>query len=180
MPWPELRPSAPVLLVVTAFSRHASALAWAEHRLEEHFGPIGLISPDFPFTQTRYYEPEMGPGLVKRLFAFERLVPAESLAAIKRATLEMEKELAFQGSYAERRPLNLDPGLLSLGKFQLATTKDQAHRIYLGQGIFAEVTLRFRAGAFHPWEWTYPSYRQPGLLDFLRVARDYYRQRLGG
>ena len=37
--------------------------------------------------------------------------------------------------------------MMTLGKFMLATTKDQAHRIDLRDGIYAEVTLRFQAGA---------------------------------
>jgi hypothetical protein len=76
------------------------------------------------------------------------------------------------------RPINIDPGLLELGKFLLATTKDQAHRIYLRDGIFAEVTLRYHAGAFEPWPWTYADYRQPCVHEFLLQAREYYRQRL--
>ena len=54
----------------------------------------------------------------------------------------------------------LHPGVLALGKFLLATTKDQAHRVYLRDGIFAEVTLRFQDGAFRPWPWTYADYRE--------------------
>jgi hypothetical protein len=60
----------------------------------------------------------------------------------------------------------------------LATTKDQAHRIYLRDGIFAEVTLRFQAGAFEPWPWTYADYREDFVREFLREARTYYRSRL--
>jgi hypothetical protein len=74
--------------------------------------------------------------------------------------------------------LNLDPGLLNLGKFMLATTKDQAHRIYLRDGIFAEVTLRFEHGAFVAWPWTYADYREPALHQFLHEARDFYKRRL--
>ena len=69
-------------------------------------------------------------------------------------------------------------GLLSLGKFQLATTKDQAHRIYLGEGIYAEVTLRYRAGSFEAWPWTYADYRQSAVLEFLQEARDRYRRKM--
>ena len=65
-----------------------------------------------------------------------------------------------------------------LGKFLLATTKDQAHRVYLRDGIFAEVTLHYHAGAFRPWEWTYADYRLPEVLAFLREARTFYRGRL--
>jgi hypothetical protein len=168
----------PVLLVVAAFSRHDDALQWGQRKLESHYGPVGLASPDFPFNQTRYYETAMGPGLRKRFLAFAQLVSADCLPRTKRLTNELEEELAQAAIFPDSRPLNLDPGLLSLAKFLLATAKDQAHRIYLGDGIYAEVTLRFQAGKFEPWPWTYADYRQPVVLDFFNQARDYYRLRL--
>lgn len=168
----------PVLLVVAACGRHPDALTWAEERLANCLGPVGLASPAFDFTQTTYYEPTMGPGLQKRFLAFRELAAADCLAAVKLRTNQLEQELARSSRHPEPRPLNLDPGILSLGKFQLATTKDQAHRIYLRDGIFAEVTLRYHAGAFEPWPWTYADYRQDVVLSFLKEARTYYRQRL--
>ncbi len=174
----DLRPPGPVLLVVAAFSRHAAALDWGRERLERVYGPVALAGEPFDFQHTAYYEPAMGSGLRKCLFAFRDLVPADFLPAVKRHTNALEEELAASGTYSEPRPLNLDPGVLSLGKFLLATTKDQAHRIYLRDGIFAEVTLRFEAGAFEPWPWTYADYREPAVRDFLRTARDLYRERL--
>jgi hypothetical protein len=168
----------PVLLVVAVFSRHPAALAWARERLEARFGPVALAAAPYPFVQTDYYESTMGPGLLKQLLAFRQLVPPEELAAIKVQTNELEADLERTRTYPEPRPLNLDPGILSLGKFQLATTKDQAHRVYLRDGIFTEVTLRFRAGSFEPWPWTYADYRLPEVIAFLNEARSYYRQRL--
>src|SRR5271165_4638572 len=138
----------PVLLVIAAFSRHEEVLDWARQRLQSVFGPVALVSPTFEFNQTRYYESSMGAGLRKQFLAFHVLVDPAGLAGIKRQTIELETALAGSGRHPEPRPLNLDPGLLSLGKFCLATTKDQSHRIYLRDGIFAEVTLRFREGAF--------------------------------
>jgi hypothetical protein len=169
---------APVLLVVAAFSRHVAALDWGSQRLEQAYGPVALAGTPFDFHHTAYYEPAMGSGLRKCLFAFRDLVPAECLPEVKWHTNALEAELARAGTYPEPRPLNLDPGVLSLGKFLLATTKDQAHRIYLRDGIFAEVTLRFEAGAFEPWPWTYADYREPAVREFLGKARDYYRERL--
>jgi hypothetical protein len=168
----------PVMLVTAAFSRYPEALDWAQQHLEEAFGPVELTSATLEFDQTRYYEPDMGPGLKKRFFAFGGLVAPDSLPKIKRRTNDLESELARSGAYPVPRPLNLDPGLLSLGKFQLATTKDQSHRIYLGEGIYAEVTLRYQAGCFEPWPWTYADYRQPAVLVFLQEARDLYRRRV--
>src|SRR5258708_876181 len=120
----------------------------------------------------------MGTGLRKGFWVFRNLVNPDILSGAKQLTNALEILLANQGIYSESRPLNLDPGLLSLGKFLLATTKDQAHRIYLRSGIHAEVTLRFQARAFEPWPWTYADYRQPCVLTFLKEARNYYRQRI--
>jgi hypothetical protein len=174
----EPRSHPPVLHVVAAFSRHLDALVWAREQLEAVHGAVGLASAPFVFNQTEYYAATMGPGLRKQFFAFERLVAVDCLPDVKIRTNELEAELARTGRYPESRPLNLDPGLLSLGKFCLATTKDQAHRLYLRDGIFAEVTLRYQAGAFEPWPWTYADYREEWVRAFLNEAREFYRQRL--
>lgn len=173
-----LRTVVPQQLVVAAFSRHAAALAWGRARLVEKLGPVALASDPYTFDQTTYYTASMGGGLVKELWTFANLVQPDTLPALKHLTNDLERALAAAGTYPEERPLNLDPGLLSLGKFLLATTKDQAHRIYLRDGIFAEVTLHFRAGEFHPWPWTYADYRLPEVGAFLVRARADYRDRL--
>jgi hypothetical protein len=120
----------------------------------------------------------MGRDLRKQFLAFAHLIDAADLAPIKLQTNDLERRLAETATFPEDRPINLDPGLLNLGKLMLATTKDQAHRIYLRDGIFAEVTLRFEQGAFQPWPWTYADYREPELHRFLLEARGYYKQRL--
>src|SRR4051812_23105431 len=114
----------PQLLIVAAFSRHEAALTWAQQRLEQSFGPIGVVGPTIAFDGTRYYERSMGVGLCKHFFAFETLQEPDQLAAVKRQTLDLEREVARRQDYPEARPLNLDPGFLGLGKFVLATTKD--------------------------------------------------------
>jgi len=174
----QLHPPLPVLLVVAVFSRHDRALLWAREQLPRDFGPIGLVSPPYLFNQTSYYQRSMGADLRKQFLVFHDLVAPDCLPAVKQRTNSLEAELAAGETYPEERPLNLDPGVLSLGKFQLATTKDQAHRIYLTGGIFAEVTLRFQAGAWEPWPWTYADYREEHVRNFLVQARDYYRERL--
>lgn len=166
------------LLVVACFSRHPEALTWASEQLTAVYGPVALTSADFDFHHTRYYEPTMGPGLRKRFLVFEPFVPADCLAAVKRDTIALEQQLAASGSFATIRPVNLDPGLLQLGKLLLASTKDQAHRIYLSDGVFGEVTLRFQGGGFEAWPWTYADYREPAVIDFLTGARQYLYERV--
>ena len=100
----------------------------------------------------------------------EKLSDPAALACIKRQTNGLEQELAIGG----KRRINLDPGYVSMAKFVLATTKNHGHRIYIGEGIYAEVTLRYHDKAFRPWEWTYPDYRQEEYLRILQEIRDLY------
>jgi Domain of unknown function (DUF4416) len=174
----QTRPIVPVALVVAVFSRHEAVLVWARERLEAIFGPVGLASSLFDFNQTGYYQRTMGSDLRKQFLVFQKLVAPDWLPGVKLRTNALEVDLAAQVIYPEERPVNLDPGLLSLGKFLLATTKDQAHRIYLLDGIFAEVTLHFQMGVWEPWPWTYADYRTEQVCNFLVQARDYYRERL--
>jgi hypothetical protein len=60
----------------------------------------------------------------------------------------------------------------------LASTKDNAQRIFLRDGIYAEVTLHFENDAFQPWPWTYRDYQEPFVRDFLKQGRELYRRRL--
>ena len=174
----ESPPPAPVLLIAAVFGRQPEALSWARTRLEADYGPVDKVSAAFLFNQTDYYAEAMGTDLRKHFLAFRDLIAPDRLAEIKLHTNALERELAASGRFAERRPINIDPGYLNLGKFLLATTKDQAHRVYLRDGVYAESTLRYQAGAFVPWPWTYADYREPAVLEFLGDARAYYRERL--
>jgi hypothetical protein len=170
-------PHAPsdVLLLIAASSRHDDAHAWGLHQAEREFGPRAAISDAFDFTETDYYAAEMGVGLKKQFWAFERLIDPGRLAAIKLTTNFWEAEYAGAGLHAEPRPLNLDPGYLTLAKLVLASTKDHAHRIYLADGIYAEVTLAYRRGAWQPLEWTYPDYRRADYHAFFTNCRERLR-----
>ena len=169
----QIQDPAPVLLVIAASSRHEAALKWARDRAGEKYGAVVLMSPPFDFTETDYYTPTMGAELKKQFLAFERLVDSSELAAIKRETNEWEAEYAALGRHAEPRPLNLDPGYITPAKLVLASTKDHAHRIYLRDGIFAEVTLAYRGRKWQPLEWTYPDYRRDDYQRFFMQCREW-------
>src|SRR5262249_41866960 len=158
--------SGDALLIAAVFSRHREALAWARERLAEAFGPVTLVGEPYSFHHTAYYEPSMGKGLQKQLLAFQNLAPLANLPDYKLKAIAIEQELVQCRAYPEARPINIDPGLLNLGKFMLATTKDNAQRIYLRDGIFAEVTLYFKEGEFCTWPLTYSDYRDPFVHNF--------------
>lgn len=177
--FPMGRPSSPspVLLLMAAFSRYEEALAWGRRQAVEAWGPVVLESPQFEFAQTDYYQATMGADLRKVFWAFERLVDPAMLVEHKLQTNQWEEDYAALGAHPEVRPLNLDPGYLSLGKLVLASTKDFTHRIYVSRGIFAEVTLYYRHHRWQHHEWTFPDYRRDDYQRFFSQCRDYLYQK---
>lgn len=165
----------PVLLLLAAFSRHASALDWVREMASVRWGEIALESPRFTFNETQFYERTMGTDLKKTFFVFKSLFDPAQLACAKRQAIQWEAEYTSLGRHEERRPLNLDPGYLSEAKLVLASTKDRDHRLYLRDGIFAEVTLYYYHGGWQTRDWTYPDYRRSDYHVFFTTCRDYLR-----
>jgi len=163
----------PALLLLAAFSRHDEALHWARRRAEAAWGPPALESPLFDFQQTDYYTPSMGAGLRKLFLVFPSGYDPARAVDDKRLTNAWEEEYARESSHEEPRPLNLDPGYLTRGKLVLTSTKDFAHRIYLRDGIFAEVTLFYRRGGWRHHEFTFADYRRADYHAFFDRCREY-------
>ena len=174
----EARLPEPVKLICACLAGREEWLERARERLERELGPVDLVSATWPFDCTDYYEPEMGAGLLRRMYSFQELIGPENIVAIKHATNRLEQQLGAELPGGPRRPVNLDPGYVSRAKLVLATTKDYGHRVYLGSGIYAEVTLRWQGGRFEPWEWTYPDYRSEGCRQFFAEVRELYVQQL--
>jgi hypothetical protein len=101
----------------------------------------------------------------------------DRIAEIKYRTNRIESEVFSSGG---RRRVNIDPGYLTNAKVVLATTKDYGHRIYLADGIYVEVTLRYNAKekTFLPWQWTFRDYQREESLRFFRALRDIYTRRM--
>jgi hypothetical protein len=169
-------PHPPALLLLAGFSRYPKALEWAAEQAVAAWGPVALASPRFAFSETDYYEATMGPGLEKAFWAFERPFDPGRLVEVKLQTNTWEEAYAKLGSHPELRPLNLDPGYVTLAKLVLASTKDHAHRIYLGRGIYAEITLYYREQRWQPHEWTFADYRRPDYHDFFTECRHLLRR----
>jgi hypothetical protein len=135
--------------------------------LKRRFGDIDFSYGPIQFIFTDYYEDEMGGDLKKTYMTFAESVERESLAAIKVFTNEIEDRYCREG----RRLVNVDPGYVARDKLVLASTKDFYHRIYLSQGIYAEVTLHYRKGMYRYFSWTFPDYKEQPFLLFLEKIR---------
>jgi hypothetical protein len=167
----EIRACEPARLFVGILSRHASLHPEIEATLAARYGAIAARSGAFPFTFTDYYRAEMGGDLLRSLLLFDAPFDPGELAPCKLFTNALEAQVAKSARFLERRPVNVDPGYLTLSKLVLASTKDHAHRVYVGSGIHAEVTLAYREGSYRALPWTYPDYRSETYHAFLAEAR---------
>ena len=161
----------PVKLIVGVLAADEPCLDAARRAVGEQFGRIDLASDVWPFTQTDYYRDEMGEHILRQFVTFDKLIDPGELAAIKHATNRIEQDLAGRLGLSLPRPVNLDPGVIEPGKLVLASTKNFAHRIYIGQGMYAEVTLTFANGVWHSHAFTFPDYRQACYHEFFSRVR---------
>lgn len=128
--------------------------------IDRSYGPVNFAWSD-------YYEEEMGSDLLKYFAVFKNSFDRSLLPSIKNYTNDLESRFSVDG----KRVVNIDPGYVARDKLALASTKDFYHRLYLGEGIYGEVTLHYRKGCFRYFSWTYPDYKEPEFLKFLEMAR---------
>ena len=135
--------------------------------LHDKFGSEEVVMEPIPFVWTQYYQKEVGSAPWRAFVSYENLIPRESLVEVKRYTNELEMAFSQDGL----RPINIDPGYLTLGQFFLATTKDQRQRVYIREGIYVEPTLFYQDSKYRPFEWTYPDYRSEDYGNYFEAVR---------
>jgi hypothetical protein len=160
----------PAKLVMSVFMKEKPLFETVFPLLEAIGGPVDLVSRWLDFDFTRYYHQEMGHPLFRRMLAFKPLVNQGDLSKIKQASNALENRFDRDN----QRRINIDPGYLLPSRFVLATGKDYAHRIYIGDHLYADLTLMYIHKQFVPLEWTYPDYRSEEILRFLEQVRDKY------
>ena len=164
------QPPQPAKLIVGLFLNDRQLLPELAQALKTAFGAIDMVSPWFAFDYTDYYASEMGKPLYRRMLVFEELIEQDALARIKCITNDLEHRYSQNG----KRRVNFDPGYLLYERFVLATGKNYTHRIYIGNRIYADLTLIYQQGQYRPLPWTYPDYADPDMRAFLLKVRQKY------
>ena len=167
----------PVKLIIGMISNDPDLIMKMEKTLEWKFGKIDFSTSLLDFAYTDYYAPEMGQNLKRQFISFRKLVNPETLPKIKHYTNRLELGMSRERGKPSRR-INIDPGYITDAKLILATTKDNAHRVYLYGGVFAEITLRFVDRSYQPWEWTYRDYQTKEYVDIFNEIRKIYLQQM--
>ena len=167
----ELKEPRPVKLMIGILAANEDCLKAAIEALTAEFGKADLISDVWPFTQTDYYKSETGENILRQFVSIEKLIDPGKLAEVKHKTNKLEQKLVAELGLDLPRPVNLDPGVIEASKLILATTKNYSHRIYIGEKMYAEVTLVFDKGSWCPLPYTYPDYKQQCYFDFFDKVR---------
>ncbi|NLX84105.1 MAG: DUF4416 family protein [Synergistaceae bacterium] len=143
----------------------------ASQLLHDIWGEPERVSPFIPFTWTNYYE-DIAPELDRCFFSYPGLFHMSELPDWKIETCSLEK------ATGPTRRVNLDPGTLDGARLLLASTKGHAHRIYLRDGIFAEVTLCRRKGNWESFYYTFPDFKSGSYFSWLdKVRQDWKREK---
>jgi hypothetical protein len=171
----------PVKLFVGMLSPHLDLFQTCAARLSEVYGRIESESPAWFWDTTTYYQEELGGGILRKFIFFERIIDPGLLPSIKRFTNDLEHGFSREDALGGfNRSINLDPGYVTESKVVLATTKDFSHRLYIGDSIYAEVTLRYHSHerSFLPHEFTFPDFRSKAYLELFNTAREDLRRDL--
>jgi hypothetical protein len=170
----------PVKLFIGMLSPEPALFGTCADIVCKEYGPVDYQSEIVPWTNSDFYQDEMGPGILRKFIFFEHVMDPGDLSAVKIATTMIEKNLAVQAGNCVRRRINLDPGYVTEAKVVLATTKDYSHRLYIGKGIYAEVTLRYgnKDRSFTPFDHTYLDYCSEPYITMFNKARELLRTAL--
>ena len=164
----------PVKLFVAVLWSDAEALQSALEELRRHWGDMDYAGADHAFDITDYYQSEMGGDLKRRIVSFIRMVPPDCLCRAKYICNEIEDRAAGK----KGRRVNLDIGYLDHNKIVLASFKGAGQKIYLGEGVWADMVARYRQGRYQPFEWTFPDFRDGRYDRELNDIRRKYLEQL--
>lgn len=169
-----MRPEAPgpVKIFIGALYSDQALLQQALLNCETAYSSIDYRSEQFEFAVTEYYDAEMGSPIFRQFFSFTELGNPGQLADWKITTNQIEANLAQNGS----RKVNLDIGYMDYHKVVLASAKFNGQKIYLDHGIYADPTLYYRKGHFHPYDWSFPDFKNSDeYYDALLKIREIYK-----
>lgn len=165
----------PVKLIAGLLFVRDESLKSALTLLNDHFKEADYISAPYPFTVSDYYCREMGEGLKRLLLSFEELVDPQILIRAKYISHAIEVKLSKgEGN----RTVNIDMGYLDLHKLVLSSFKERGNKIYLGEGVWADLTLMYQGGRFEPFPWTFPDFKEGTYSRDLLSIRKLYKTAL--
>jgi hypothetical protein len=162
----------PVKYIVALLYRDETVFKHTLDILSKNFSPPDYISASFPFTNSDYYQAEMGDNLQRKIISLEKLATPGNLVPAKQTTRKIEESLSVKS----RRKINLDIGYMDLFKVVLASYKERGNKVYLSDNIWSDFVLYFEKGEYKAFPWSFPDFGSGKYnYDLIRI-RDIYKK----
>lgn len=162
----------PGRLIISTIYSSVDALADTLRRLERRFGRVENETSGQKCNCREVYHEEMGNDLKIRFFSFEKPVPRSDLPEIKTMCRKIESNFSDHIEDYMFRTVNIDPGIMTRDNLIMAAARDLKQRVYLSDGVFAELTLIYSKGCFNRLPWTHADFCTEEAEDFFRHVRD--------
>ena len=149
----------PGRLVLSIIYSSIDALADSLDLLERQFSRVQFETVDIPYSNEEKYT---------------EMVARDNLPQIKDICSRIEANFADRVDDFIFRTVNIDPGILTPDNLVIASHREYNHRVYLSNGVFAEMALIFARGEFRRLPWTSPNYYHDEAIEFfLRVRNSF-------
>ncbi len=86
----------------------------------------------------------------------------------------MEDNLSENGN----RKINIDVGYLDMFKVVLASFKGRSNKIYMSEGVWADMILYFEGGDYKSFKWGFPDFKSGIYDNDLKEIRTAYKVQL--
>lgn len=165
----------PGKLIVSVIYSSMDALADSLTALEKRFGRVECETVEITTSEAADHREEMGENLLRRFFSFEREVDRHVLPLLKSVCRKIEGQFADKVDDCLFRTVNLDPGIITPANLIMASYKEFNHRVYLEDGVFAELALIHARGRFVRLPWTSPDFYNEEAIDFFERVRSGFK-----
>ncbi len=139
--------------------------------ISEKNGEIDFKSMPLDFDETDYYKQEMGENIKRIFISIKKLIKPDEIVDIKKQSTELENILSVDG----KRKVNIDPGYMDFSKLVLATYKGGGCKIYIRDGVWIDIMLRYEKGSFQSFPWTFPDFAKGKYFPILLSIRKIYK-----
>ena len=114
----------------------------------------------------KWTSPFAKSGKFTRILSFQRKISREELPQIKQKTLEMKK------SFKDDPSLEIIPGYLSPHNVVIGSGYDDFHKIYLFNGVYAEVVYQYIKQKMHYAEQAPEFFKNTDVIYYFTKLRE--------
>lgn len=137
---------------------------------EKRFSEILYESNSLPKYTPDSFEKEIAfPSRFTKVLSYKQRIHREELVQKKKEAVEIQIQLQKKDP-----SLLILPGYVTSHNIILAKSKDDFHRIYLYQGVYAEIVYQFIEGKLMPTKESLPFFRERDVLYFFSTLRESY------